>query len=71
MLHQDDFYKDEATLFEENVLYDDDLKYHNWELAECFDGERFRREVRRLRDDHASAVVAAGVVDREVVVVTA
>ena len=58
MLHQDDFYKDEETLTRENVFYDDDLKYHNWELAECFDGERFRREVLRLRDDHGAAAAA-------------
>jgi len=48
VLHQDDFYKDEETLFRENVFYDKDLKYHNWELPACFDGERFRKDFGRL-----------------------
>ena len=47
VLHQDDFYKDEATLFRENVFYDAELQYHNWELPECFDGQRFRQELQR------------------------
>ena len=59
VLHQDDFYKDEKTLFQENIFFDEEMKYHNWELPECFDKDQFREEFLLLKESGGAVPITS------------